>query len=159
MREAGCHSGPARHARATSSGPSGYPVGTSHTALTISNALALDPVYVDPPSSLLTGTQSRRLQAKIARDDLGRIRVAAVAPSTLRRGGGARSLANAIANCQADAAGTNLVTTGGTTYLVTSYAGYTGAARAVQAALNTHVSLAAGLMDAVGRISTVDTGG
>jgi Domain of unknown function (DUF1707) len=151
--------GHARPAPAPSSGPAGCPVGTSHTALTIANALALDPVYVDPASSVLTGTQARRLQAKIARVDPGRIRVAAVTPSTLRRGGGTRALTNAIANCRADAAGTTLVATSATAYVVTSYANYSGAAQAVQAALNTHAGLAAGLMDAVGRIATVDTGG
>jgi hypothetical protein len=149
----------ARHAPAVSGGPAGCPVGTSRTALTIAYALTRDPVYVDPASSLLTGAQARRLHAKIARDDAGRIRVAAVAPSTLRRGGGARALTNAIASCRADAAGTTLVTSARTSYVVTSYANYTGAARAVQAALNTHARLAAGLMDAVGRIARVDTGG
>jgi hypothetical protein len=58
-----------REAGPASSGPAGCPVGTSSTALTIANALARDPVYVDPASSLLTGAQARRLRAKIARDD------------------------------------------------------------------------------------------
>jgi len=150
--------GGASQAGPVSSGPAGCPVGTSPTALAIANALALDPVYVDPASSLLTGPQAGRLRAKIARDDPGRIRIAAVAPSTLRRGGGARALANAIASCQADGAGTTLVTMSSTAYVVTSYADYSAAAHAVEAALNTHASLAAGLMDAVGRITTVDNG-
>ncbi len=136
----------------------GCPVGTSGTARAIANALAGDPVYVDPASSLLTGAQARRLRAKIARDNPGRIRIAAAARSTVRRGGGARTLANAIASCQADAAGTTLLTSSGPSYVVTSYANYSAAAQAVQAALNTHASLAAGLMDAVGRITIVDKG-
>jgi hypothetical protein len=155
--------GQAANAPPPSSGPAGCPVGTSPTALAIATALVHDPVYVDPASSLLTRHQARRLRAKIAREDAGRIRIAAVRKSTLRHGGGAHMLTNAIANCQADAAGTTLLTTGLTTgstsYLVTSYANYSGAARAVQAALNTHARLAAGLMDAVGRIAIVDTGG
>lgn len=150
--------GEAKNARPASSGPGRCPVGTSHTVLTIANALAHGPVYVDPASSLLTGAQARRLQAKIAQDNPGRIRIAAVAPATLRSGGGARALANAIANCQADEAGTTLVTSNSTSYLVTSYTAFSAAAQAVQAALNTHASLTPGLMDAIGRITIVDTG-
>src|SRR5882724_7286758 len=117
---AGAPGGGASNAGPASSGPAGCPVGTSHTALAIANALARNPAYVDPASSLLTAAQARRLRAKIARDDPGRIRVAATARSTLRRGGGARALTNAIASCQADGAGTTLVTSSGPTYVVTS---------------------------------------
>jgi hypothetical protein len=152
-RRAGTRTSPAT---AASSGPARCPVGTSRTALAIANALARDPVYVDPASRRVSGTQARRLRAKIARKDAGRIRVAAVTSATLRRGGGARTLANAIASCPADAAGTVLVATPSTAWLVTSYANATGAAQAVQAALNTHASLAAGLLDAVGRITSID---
>jgi hypothetical protein len=150
--------GGAGNAGPGSSGPGGCPVGTPRTVLAIANALADDPVYVDPASSLLTGAQAQRLGAKIARDDPRRIRIAVVTPATLSRGGGARALANAIASCQADGAGTTLVTTSDTTYLVTSYTNYSAAAQAVQAALNTHSSVTAGLMDAVRRITLVDTG-
>jgi hypothetical protein len=149
----------ARNAGPASSGAAGCPVGTSATALAIASALAASAVYADPASSLLTGDQVQRLQTKIARENPGRIRIAAVAPSTLRSGGGARALTNAIASCRADAAGTTLVTTSGTSYVVTSYSAYSAAAQAVQAALNTHASLAAGLLDAVGRITIVDNGG
>jgi DNA/RNA-binding domain of Phe-tRNA-synthetase-like protein len=65
-------------------------------------------------------------------------------------------LANAIASCPGTAAGTTLVTTSTSTYLVTSYANPQQASQAVAAALNTHVSLAAGLMDAVRRVTIVD---
>jgi hypothetical protein len=71
-------------------------------------------------------------------------------------GGGIRTLANAIASCRHDAAGTTLVNTKGRSWLVTSYADSNGAAQAVQAALNTHASLVAGLRDAVGRLTSVD---
>jgi len=141
---------------AASTGPAGCPVGTSPTALAIANALARDPVWVDPASPRLTGAQARRLQAEIAQDDPGRIRIAVAARSTVRRGGGFRALTNAIANCRHDAAGTTLVNAKGHSYLVTSYNDFNGAAQAVQAALNTHGSLAAGLRDAVGRITAVD---
>jgi hypothetical protein len=40
-----------------------------------------------PASSGPAGAQARRLRAKIARDDPGRIRIAATVPSALRRGG------------------------------------------------------------------------
>jgi hypothetical protein len=139
-----------------STGPAGCPVGTSPTALGIANALARNPVWVDPAAPRLTGTQARRLAAEIARDNPGRIRIAVASLATVRRGGGFRSLANAIANCRADARGTTLVNAKGHSYLVTSYNDFNGAAQAVQAALNTHASLAAGLRDAVSRLTTVD---
>ena len=65
------------------------PVGTTATAQTIADALARDPVYVDPGSSL-TSAQAGRLQAEIGRVDPGRIRVAVVTPATVRSGGGDR---------------------------------------------------------------------
>jgi hypothetical protein len=132
------------------------PVGTSRTAVAIANLLARDPVYAQPGSALLTPVQVRRLRAEIGRQDPGRIRIAAVSPATVRRGGGERVLANAIASCPGTAAGTTLVTTSTSTYLVTSYANPQQASQAVAAALNTHVSLAAGLMDAVRRVTIVD---
>jgi hypothetical protein len=132
------------------------PVGTSPTAAAIANALARSPVYVDRGSSLLTLAQVRRLKTEIGRQDPGRIRIAAVRPATIRRGGGERRLANAIASCPGDAAGSTLVTTGPSAWLVTSYAADTAASQAVAAALNTHVSLAAGLMDAVRRLTIID---
>jgi hypothetical protein len=139
-----------------STGPAGCPVGTSPTALGIASALARNPVWVDPAAPRLTGTQARRLAAEIARDNPGRIRIAVASRATVRRGGGFRSLANAIANCRADARGTTLVNAPGHSYLVTSYNDFNGAAQAVQAALNTHASLAAGLRDAVSRLTSVD---
>jgi hypothetical protein len=145
-------------AAAASSGPARCPVGTSATALAIANALASDPLYVDPASSKVKAGQARHIRARIARTDAGRIRVAAVTPATLRHGGGARALANSIASCPADSAGTVLVATPSTAWLVTSYADYKDAAQAVQAALNSHGSLGAGLLDAVGRIATIDPG-
>jgi uncharacterized protein DUF1707 len=141
-----------------STGPAGCPVGTSPTALAIANALARDPVYVDPGSSLLTPAQAQRLQAEIGSDDSGRIRLAVVTPATVTKGGGERALANAIASCQADSAGVTLVNTATSTYVVTSYADYKATSQAVGAALNTHASLAAGLKDAVKRMSALDPG-
>ncbi|MEP7025937.1 MAG: DUF1707 domain-containing protein [Actinomycetota bacterium] len=149
---------PVAPATAASGGSAQCPAGTSDTARTIADALTLDPVYVDPASSRVSETQARRIRAKIARRNPGRIRVAAVTSAALRRGGGARALANAIASCPADSAGTVLVATPSTAWVVTSYANPTGAAQAVQAALNTHASLAAGLLDAVGRLALVDSG-
>jgi hypothetical protein len=137
-------------------GPGQCPVGTSATALKIANALAQAPVYVDPGSSLLTSAQVTQLQTEIGQVDAGRIRIAAVTPATVTSGGGERALANAIASCQADATGTTVLTTTESTYLVTSYADDNAATSAVGAALNTHATLAAGLLDAVHRIATVD---
>src|SRR5256885_203660 len=124
--------------------------------MTMAGPLAGDPVYVEPGSSLLTGPQAQRLRALIGSADPGRIRIAAVTPSTVRTGGGERALANAIASCPADAAGVTVVTTSNATWLVTSYPGDKAASQAVGAALNTHASLAAGLMDATRRLATID---
>ena len=137
-------------------GPGQCPVGTSATALKIANALAGEPVYVEPGSSLLTSAQVTQLETEIAQADADRIRIAAVTPATVSQGGGERSLANAIASCQADASGTMVLTTNESTYLVTSYADDNAATSAVGAALNTHANLGAGLLDAVHRIATVD---
>jgi len=124
--------------------------------VTIANALGRSPVYSDRGPGLLTAAQARRLRAEIGRDDPGRIRIAAVRPATARRGGGLRVLANAIASCPADGRGTTLVATTTAAWLVTSYAADTQASQAVAAALNTHATLAPGLADAIGRITTVD---
>ena len=148
------HSNP----QTTLSGPAKCPVGTSPTALTIANALATNPVYVDPASSLVTEAQANRLQAEINQADPGRIRLAVVTNAALSQGGGERALPNAIASCAADGAGVTLVTTDRATYLVTSYADYRGTSRAVEAALNTHSGMAAGLRDAVNRIASIDPG-
>ena len=142
----------------TSSGPAGCPVGTSSTALGIANALATAPVYVDPASSVLTAAQAQRLQAEIGRDDRGRIRIAVVTPATVTAGGGERALANAISSCQNTSAGVTVVTTPTNTYLVTSYTDDKAASLAVGAALNTHASMASGLMDAVRRMTILDEG-
>jgi len=150
---------PNPHPPAGPGGAGDCPVGTSGTALTIANALATDPVYVDPGSSLLTTAQSAQLRTAIGRVDAGRIRIAAVKPATVTKGGGLRTLANAVASCQADATGTTIVTTPQTTYVVTSYNDYRAASSAVGAALNTHTSLGAGLIDAVRRVAIVDKSG
>jgi hypothetical protein len=154
------HTPPASHpATATNPVPAGLascPVGTSRTAAALANALARDPIYVDPTSPLLTAAQARRLRAEIGRYDPGRIRIAAVRAATARRGGGQRVLANAIASCPGDGAGTTLVVDNTSAYLVTSYAADTQASQAVAAALNTHATLAGGLADAIRRITIVD---
>ncbi len=142
----------------TLSGPAKCPVGTSPTALAIANALATNPVYVDPGSSLLTAAQADRLRAAISQADPGRIRLAVVTNATLSQGGSERAVANAIASCAADGAGVTLVTTATSTYLVTSYTDYQGTSQAVEAALNTHPGMAAGLRDAVKRMASIDPG-
>jgi Domain of unknown function (DUF1707) len=144
--------------KTTLSGPARCPVGTSPTAVAIANALATNPVYVDPASSLLTAAQASRLQTEINQADPGRIRMAVLTNATMSRGGGQRSLANAISSCPGDAAGVTLVTNDRTTYLVTSYTNDQGTSHAVGAALNTHSTLAAGLRDAARRMATIDPG-
>jgi hypothetical protein len=144
--------------KTTLSGPAKCPVGTSPAALAIANALATNPVYVDPASSLLTAAQADRLRAEINRADPGRLRLAVVTNATLSQGGGERALTNAISSCAADGAGVTLVTTDRATYLVTSYTDYRGTSQAVEAALNTHPGMAAGLRDAVNRMASIDPG-
>jgi len=144
--------------KTTLSGPAKCPVGTSPTALAIANALAANTVYVDPGSTLLTSAQADRLRAEISQADPGRIRLAVVTNATLSQGGGERALTNAIASCAADGAGVTLVTTDRATYLVTSYTDYQGTSQAVEAALNTHPGMAAGLRDAVNRMASIDPG-
>jgi DUF1707 SHOCT-like domain len=144
--------------KSTLSGPAKCPVGTSPAALAIANALATNPVYVGPASTLVTAAQASRLQAEINQADPGRIRLAVVTNATLSQGGGERALSNAIASCAADGDGVTLVTTDRATYLVTSYADYQGTSQAVEAALNTHPRLAAGLRDAVRRMASIDPG-
>jgi DUF1707 SHOCT-like domain len=146
------------HSLTTMSGPARCPVGTPAVALAIANALAADPVYVDPASSMLTAGQADRLRAEISQADPGRIRLAAVTNATVRQGGSERALANAISSCPADAAGVTVVTTAGSTYLVTSYTDYRSTSQAVGAALNTHTSMGAGLRDAVRRMAVIDPG-
>jgi hypothetical protein len=145
-------------AAAASSGPARCPVGTPATAVAIANALATDPFYVDTAPRQVSKSQARRIRARIASADPGRIRVAAVTAATLRHGGGARGLANSIASCPADSAGTVLVATTRTAWLATSNADYKGAAQAVQSALDSHATLGGGLLDSVGRLATMDPG-
>jgi hypothetical protein len=145
-------------AATASSGAARCPVGTSATAVAIANALATNPLYVGTSAKQVSAGQARRIRARIASADPGRIRVAAVTASILRHGGGARALANSISDCRADTAGTVLVASTRKAFLVTSYADYRSAAAAVEAALNTHASLGGGLLDAVGRLATVDPG-
>ena len=149
---------PPQNSVPSSSGPAGCPVGTSPVALAVANALATGPVYVDPRSSMLTAAQVRRLQAQIGHDDPGRIRIAAVTSATIAAGGGERALANAIASCQNTSAGVTMVTTPTNTYLVTSYSPDKPTTQAVGAALNTHATMAAGLKDAIKRITATDPG-
>ena len=107
---------------------------------------------------VIAADEADRLRAEINQADPGRIRLAVVTNATLSQGGGERALANAIASCAADGDGVTLVTTDKATYLVTSYADYRGTSQAVEAALNTHPGMAAGLRDAVNRMASIDPG-
>jgi hypothetical protein len=143
-------------APAIPAGPGRCPVGTPATAVAIANALATDPLYVDAPSKQVNAGQQRRIRARIASADPGRIKVAAITTATLHHGGGARALANSIAGCAADSAGTVLVATTHTGWVATTNAHPTKMAQAVESALNSHATLGGGLLDSVGRIATID---
>jgi hypothetical protein len=141
------------------SGPAGCPAGTSPAALAIANALARDPVYVEPgASSAVTSAQAQQLRAEIRSLDSGRILLAVLTPATAGSGTGEeRALAYAIANCQADSQGLTMVTTVDSTFLLSSYNDNT-TLQAVKTALNTSDTFAAGLQDAVKRIAALDPG-
>jgi hypothetical protein len=142
------------------SGPAGCPAGTPPTALAIANALARDPVYVEPgASSAVTPAQAQQLRAEIGSLDSGRILVAVLTPATAGSGTGEEgALANAIMNCQADSQGATMVTTADSTYLLTSYADDNPTLQAVNTALNTSETFTAGLQDAVKQMAALDPG-
>jgi hypothetical protein len=141
------------------SGPAGCPAGTSPTALAIANALARDPVYVEPgASAAVTSAQAQQLRAEIGSLDSGRILLAVLTPATVGSGTGEEeALANAIANCQADSQGITMVTTVDSTFLLSSY-NDNPTIQAVRTALNTSETYAAGLQAAVKRIAALDPG-
>jgi hypothetical protein len=141
------------------SGPAGCPAGTSPTALSIANALARDPVYVEPgASSAVTSAQAQQLRVEIGSLDSGRILLAVLTPATVGKGTGEEeALAKAIANCQADSQGITMVTTVDSTFLLSSYED-NPTVQAVKTALNTSDTYVAGLQEAVKQIAALDPG-
>jgi hypothetical protein len=150
---------PAGSAGPSSSGPAGCPAGTSPTQLAIANALARDPVYVDPgSSSVVAPAQAQRLRAQISSADSGRIRLVVVTPATVSDGGGEKALADAIAGCQADSEGVTMVTTTDSTFLAISYTNDNPTIQAVKTAFDTTPAVAAALEEAVKRMAALDPG-
>jgi hypothetical protein len=148
---------PAGNPRPLLNGPAGCPAGTSPTALSIANALAVYPVYVDPgASAAVPPAQAEQLRVEIDSLDSGRILIAVLTPATVGSGTGEEAaLANAIAHCQAGSQGVTMVTTVDSTFLASSYNG-NSTLQAVRTALNTSDTYAAGLQEAVKQIAALD---
>ena len=102
---------PASNPSPPSNGPAGCPAGTSPTALGIANALARDPVYVEPgASAAVTSAQAQQLRAEIGSLDSGRILLAVLTPATVGSGTGEEgALANAVPRRRAPAPGSGFI--------------------------------------------------
>lgn len=100
-----------------------------------------------------------RLRVRIAERAPGRIRIAVVPESVVRKGGGLPAYANAVSKA-APQPGSLMVTTGAAVWIVTSWPDAGMAERAVRAAVdaNPNGGLAAILRDAVDRLAAVDPG-
>jgi hypothetical protein len=131
------------------------------TAREVAAALRSDPVFVDESQSgLLTVPQRGELRLRILHEDLGRIKIAVVAPASVERAGGAGPLANAIDQAMPGRPGSLLVTDGSRFHVVTSHTVVEPTADAVRAAVVRHrdEALDAQLLAAVDGIAEVDPG-
>jgi hypothetical protein len=131
------------------------------TARDVAASLRSDPVFVaDSQSGLLTVPQRGELRLRIVDADIGRIKIAVVAPESAERAGGLAALANAIDQAMPGRPGSLLVTTGTGFHVITSHAVVSPTAAAVRAAVESHRSegLDAQLLAAVDGIAEVDPG-
>jgi len=131
------------------------------TARDVAAALRSDPVFVaESQSGLLTVPQRGEVRLRIVDADIGRIKIAVVAPKSAERAGGLAALANAIDQAMPGRPGSLLVTTGTGFHVVTSHAVVEPTAAAVRAAVESHRTegLAAQLLAAVDGIAEVDPG-
>ena len=131
------------------------------TAREVAAALRSDPVFVDESQSgLLTVPQRGELRLRVVDEDLGRIKIAVVAPASVERAGGVSALANAIDQAMPGRPGSLLVTDGSGFHVVTSHAVVEPTADAVRAAVVSHrdEGLDAQLLAAVDGIAEVDPG-
>jgi tetratricopeptide (TPR) repeat protein len=130
------------------------------TAAQIADALKDDPVYVgrgaDPT---ISRAQAGRIRVRIARKDLGRIKLAVVPARTAAAAGGLPELAKAI-DARLRARGTLIVTAGDTSYVTTSYPQSQAAIVALREAIaaNRDGRLGSAMLDGVDNIADVDPG-
>jgi hypothetical protein len=96
--------------------------GTAHASpATVARALARDPVVVQHGAKpTLSVRQRGRLRLQIARQDIGRVKVAVVRDSEASDAGGMRELANGIDH-ELRGKGSLIVVAGAQAYLITSY--------------------------------------
>jgi hypothetical protein len=87
----------------------------------IARHLGADPVYVQSGAKpTLSGAERGRLRIQIAREDIGRVKIAVVPEDEAAGAGGTRELANGI-DRELEAKGNLVVVAGPQAYLITSY--------------------------------------
>ena len=134
--------------------------GQAATPGAIAAALERDPVYVESGSEpTLTAPEQGRLRIQIARQDIGRVKIAVVPQSTADRAGGLTALANAV-DRDLEAKGNLIVVAGPGIHLITSYAPVEPATDALRKGVqeNNDSSLADRLSAGIAGIAKVDPG-
>jgi hypothetical protein len=127
---------------------------------TAARALASDPVYVHPRAAArLTVVERGQVRLAIAREAIGRIKIAVVPEDVAERWGGVHQFANQVDGAL-DPRGTLIIVGGPAYWAVTSYPQSEQAAAALEAAVNDRPDdrLAAELVKAIRRIARVDPG-
>ena len=133
------------------------PARAADDAERLTAALRENPVHVDPRAEeRLSPRAASQLRLRIAKRDLGRIRIAVLAEAVKRRAGGLEPLANAIA-ARLQRPGTLLLVSGRDWWLNTSYAPGRVIA-SVQKAANGNDGLRRQLLSAVNAIALADPG-
>ena len=127
----------------------------------IAERLQGDPVYVHPRARpALSASEAGRVRIRIAQKDIGRIRIAVVPASMVRRAGGLSAFANAV-DARLRRKG-NLIFAAGPAgwHIITSYPQADSARAALEGAVkeNADRGLAAQLLDGVDRIAEADPG-
>ncbi len=138
------------------------PAGAAQAATPTSVAAALerDPVYVEDGSEpTLNQAEQGRLRVQIARQDLGRVKVAVVTQASANRAGGLAALANGV-DRDLKAKGNLIVVGGPGIHLITSYAPVEPATDALRKGVqeNNDSSLADRLSAGIAGIAKVDPG-
>ncbi len=138
------------------------PAGAAQAATPAGVAAALerDPVYVEAGSEpTLNAAEQGRLRIQIARQDLGRVKVAVVTQASADRAGGLAALANGI-DRDLEAKGNLIVVGGPGIHLITSYAPVEPATDALRKGVqeNNDSSLADRLSAGIAGIAKVDPG-
>jgi len=126
----------------------------------IAAALEKDPIYVEGGSEpTLTAAEQGRLRIQIARQDIGRVKVAVVPAATADAAGGLAQLAQAV-DRDLEAKGNLIVVAGPGIHLITSYAPVEPATDALRKGVqdNNDSSLADRLSAGIAGIAKVDPG-